>query len=194
VLAAPLQLGLAVTSDVVVETLFGAKWVAMAPLASLISLAMPFMTLQILFAPALNALGKPGITARTAAFGAVILPLSFLIGAQYGAIGLACAWLVAMPLHTAFSYLQARPHIGINMSGLCAAVAPSVSAALGMALLVGLLKGFLADVAAPIAFATLTMAGVLIYAGLLRLLAPHLIEQVIGLVFRRKAPVQALSA
>ena len=39
-----------------------------------ITVRLPFMTLQILFAPAANARGHPGVSLRTNAIGAVILP------------------------------------------------------------------------------------------------------------------------
>jgi O-antigen/teichoic acid export membrane protein len=194
VIAMPLYLGLAITSAAAVETLFGPKWVEMAPLVAIISLAMPFMTLQILFAPALNALGKPGVTMRTAAFGAVLMPVTFLIAARYGAIGLAWGWLAAMPLHTAFSYYQARPHIGIDLKGLAGALKPSVAAAAAMAALVWLLQALLPPVAAPAEFALLTTVGALFYAGLLRLAAPRLVEQVLGLVRGRKMPASLQTA
>ena len=41
-------------------TVLGAKWAATAPLVPVLAMAMPLMTLQILFAPATNALGRPG--------------------------------------------------------------------------------------------------------------------------------------
>src|SRR3546814_1009348 len=58
-IAAPFYCGLAVTAAPMVETLFGAKWLGMVPYIQILSLALIFMTVQILFAPVNNALGKP---------------------------------------------------------------------------------------------------------------------------------------
>src|SRR3546814_17483958 len=91
---------MAVTAGPLVETLFGAKWRDMATLVAILALAMPFMTLQVLFAPVSNALGRPGPTARIAAVGAVLMPAAILIGIRFGAIGLAWAWLLAFPIFT----------------------------------------------------------------------------------------------
>src|SRR3546814_3727240 len=88
-ISCPVYLGMAVTAGPLVETLFGAKWRDMAPLVAILALAMPFMTLQVMFAPVSNALGRPGTTARIAAVGAVLMPAAFLIGIRFGAIGLA---------------------------------------------------------------------------------------------------------
>lgn len=192
-LALPLYLGLAVTSAEVVETLFGLKWVEMSPLVSILALAMPILTVQILFAPALNALGKPRITVRNAAFGAVVMPAAFLIGVQFGAVGLAFAWLLAVPLLAAFTYVQARSHLGIDLKRLGSQMKLSFLAATGMAAIVWLLKSALPPMPAPASLAVLAAAGIASYAGLLSIVAPELCREVLRLIVRRK-PVEQLSA
>ena len=96
--AFPLYFGLAVTAEWAVLTLFGPKWAEMVPLVRLLSLAMPVLTLQILFAPALNAVGRPDRTFRVSLAGAVIMTGCFAIGAQWGEMGLAMGWLAGTPL------------------------------------------------------------------------------------------------
>jgi O-antigen/teichoic acid export membrane protein len=194
VIAMPLYLGLAVTAAVAVETLFGAKWLAMAPLVTILSLAMPLVTVQILFAPALNAVGRPDVTMRNALCGALLMPATFLLAARYGAVGLACGWLVAVPLHSLYSYRQARPHLGIDLAGIGRALLPSGAAAIVMALAVWGLQSLLSPVPVPLRFAILGLTGALVYAGLLQLAAPRLVAQVRDLVLGRKPPAQPLSA
>src|SRR3546814_13573131 len=70
----------------------------MVPYIQLFSLALILMTVQILFAPVTNALGKPSISMFPAMSGAILFPASFLIGAQWGLVGIAWAWLVSAPL------------------------------------------------------------------------------------------------
>ena len=53
----------------------------------ILAMAMPLMTLQILFAPATNALGRPGLAVRTGLVGAVLMPLAFLAGIRWGVDG-----------------------------------------------------------------------------------------------------------
>ena len=88
--AAPLYVGMAVTAAPFIETVFGPKWLEMIPFVQLLALAMPFFALQIIFSPATNAMGKPGIYVRSSLAGAVIMPTAFLIGIQYGALGQFC--------------------------------------------------------------------------------------------------------
>ena len=189
--ALPLYLGLAVTAAPAVETLFGPKWLAMAPLVAILALAMPAMTLQILFAPALNAVGKPHVTARISACGAVLMPATFLVAVRFGATGMAWGWAIAFPVLCLATWLQARPHIRIPLAGLAGAVAPSLAAALFMAAAVAGLKLVLPPLPAPAALAILAAAGAAVYAGGLRVAAPDLLKSIVRLVGRRKAEAAA---
>src|SRR3546814_664977 len=94
---------------------------------------MPFLTLQILFAPATNAKGKPGIAVRTDAAGTVILPVAFLIGIRFGIEGLAYAWLGGMILLTAVTGLFSKCSLAVASVRLSCPVRPGLlpSAALG---------------------------------------------------------------
>jgi O-antigen/teichoic acid export membrane protein len=190
-IALPLYLGLAVTAAAAVETLFGPKWLAMAPLVAILALAMPWMTLQILFAPALNAVGKPQVTARISACGAVLMPATFLLAVRFGATGMAWGWTIAFPLLCAATYAQARRHIEITLAGLFDAVAPSLMAAIGMMALVWGLRAVLPPLPAPALFAVLGTSGACAYGLLLRIGAPALVDEVLGLVFRRRTPQPA---
>jgi O-antigen/teichoic acid export membrane protein len=108
-LALPFSLGLATVAEPAVRLALGDKWIEAAPLVRLLSLAMPFMTLHVLFAPATNAAGRPGIASRTAVVGAILLPAAFLLGARWGTQGLAGAWLAGFPLLTAVAAKWALP-------------------------------------------------------------------------------------
>jgi O-antigen/teichoic acid export membrane protein len=185
-IALPLYLGLAVCAAAAVETLFGPKWLAMAPLVSVLALAMPAMTLQILFAPALNAVGKPHVTARISACGAVLMPATFLVAVRFGAVGMAWGWTIAFPLLCALTWLQARRHVRITLAGLIDAIAPSLMAAIGMVSMVWALRALLPPLPAPALLAVLAASGVATYALLLRLGAPALVEEVFGLVVSRR--------
>ena len=132
-ISCPLYLGMAVTAYPLVETIFGPKWIEMSPFVAILALAMPVMTLQIMFTPANNALGLPQITARTNMFGAVLMPIAFLIGIQYGVYGLAWGWVFAFPLLTIFTYSQSHRHIGISAREIGQAVWPGLSASIAMA-------------------------------------------------------------
>lgn len=187
-ISCPLYLGMSVTAAPLVGTLFGPKWLEMAPFVSILALAMPVMTLQILFAPANNAVGKPQITARASFVGAILMPITFIIGLQWGAIGLAWGWVVAFPLLTLFTFFQSYRHIGIGGRELAAAIWPGLSTSIAMAAVVYFADQFLPDMTVYARLAILVAIGGLAYVGLLWLMAKPTLIEVIQLIFRNKAP------
>ena len=186
-ISCPLYLGMSVTAEPLVIVLLGEKWAEMAPFVTILALAMPVMTLQILFTPANNALGKPGITARTNMFGAVLMPITFLIGVQFGAYGLAWGWVIAFPILLIFTFIQSR-HIGITPLELAQAVWPGLSASLAMAAIVYVIGQYLPEMNIYLRLAALVAAGGISYIGLLWLVARPTLNEVIQLIIRRKPP------
>jgi O-antigen/teichoic acid export membrane protein len=190
-LTCPIYLGMAVTAGPLVETLFGAKWLEMAPFVTILSLAMPFMTVQVMFAPVSNALGRPGTTARVAAVGAALMTIAFLIGIQFGALGLAWAWLLAFPILTAVTAQLAGAPMGLRMIDLVRAAAPGPGCALLMAGVVLAIDRLLPPLAAPIRLGILVPTGGLAFLCALMLCARGALMELVALVIRRAPPVQA---
>ena len=189
--AAPFYCGLAVVAAPMVETLFGAKWLGMVPYIQLISLALILMTVQILFAPVTNALGKPSISMFSAMGGAILFPTSFLVGAQWGLIGMAWAWLVAAPLLLVITARLAAPLIGVSLWDIARAMLPGLAPALVMAIGVGFAGQALGalGLGAPVQLALLVAFGAALYGALLWLLEREALAEVIRLVIRRQAPI-----
>ncbi|BBB14172.1 lipopolysaccharide biosynthesis protein [Sphingopyxis sp. FD7] len=189
-IAAPFYCGLAVVAAPMVETLFGAKWLGMVPYIQLIALALILMTVQILFAPVTNALGKPSISMFTALSGAILFPLSFLIGAEWGLIGMAWAWLVAAPLLLVVTARLAAPLIGVSLWDVARAMLPGLAPALVMALGVGFAGQALGalDLDAPVLLLLLVALGVALYGALLWLLEREALAEMVRLVIRRQPP------
>ena len=186
--ACPLYLGMAVTAEPLVETLFGAKWIAMSPYVSVLALAMPFQALQVMFPPVCNAMGRPGLSAQIAMLGAIIMPAAFLVGIRFGAIGLAAAWLCAYPVFALVTARIAGSLIGLRFRTLLQSVAPGFVAATAMALVVMGVDRILPPLAAPLRLALLVCVGGASFAGLLALVSRETISELIALVVRRRSP------
>lgn len=191
-ISCPVYLGMAVTAEPLVETLFGPKWLPMAPFVSVLALAMPFMTLQVMFAPVSNAMGRPGTTARIAAVGAVLMPCAFLIGVQFGAIGLAWAWLGAFPILTLITTRLAGAPMGLRVIDLVRAAAPGLGCAIVMAGVVMGVDRMLPPLPAPTRLGLLVPAGGVAFLAALVLCARSTAQELIALI-RRAPPVQAAS-
>lgn len=185
--AAPFCLGLAAAAEPLVLTVLGRKWAEAAPLVALVALAMPAMALQILFAPAATALGRPRVQVLSSAAGAVIMPAAFLAGIGGGgdALGLAWAWVGAAPLLLLTTARLAMPVIGIGGAALVRAVAPGLAAATAMAGLVTAADHLLAFGEPGVRLAVLVAIGGATYAALTLCFARAAVIEAVRLVLRR---------
>lgn len=182
----PLYFGLAVVADDAIGLLLGAKWLEMVPLVAVLAFAMPMFTLYSLFGPAVTALGRSGITMRSAMIGALVMPAAFLVGIRWGGIGLAWAWVLAFPLVPLAAFLQARRPLGLTARGMAAALAPGLAASAAMALAVEAAEFALAGLAGWQRLPLLVALGGASYLGLLRIASPQTLSEVIALAARRK--------
>jgi len=191
VAAMPFFFGLAAVAEPLVLTLLGEKWREIVPLLLPLALAMPFWTLFTLLRPATDALGRPGIASGNAAAGALLMPLVFLVGAQWGIVGIAWAWMVAYPLLLAFAAVRSLPIIGIRSIDLLRAVAPPVLAAAAMAAAVMLVDRMLPAMPQILRLAVLVATGGPIYCLWLFLFARETVRDLIALVRGRRMPTDA---
>ncbi len=180
--ALPFYFGLAVTAPAFVTTMLGPKWHDAIPVVAVLAIAMPFLTLQILFAPATTALGHTRIQIWSAAAGAVIMPIGFIAGIQWGVMGLAWSWLVAMPLLTAYTAWIAMPVLGTSAWRLFGAIRPALLAAGGMALVVMLADRLFPAGGPLLRLAALVALGGAVYAGLAWLSARHVVLETIAML------------
>lgn len=184
--AAPVYLGMAVTAAPFIETVFGPKWLEMIPFVQLLALAMPFFALHILFSPATNAMGRPRIYVMTSIAAAIILPCAFLIGIRFGAIGLGYAWLAGAPLLLCVTMLVSLPVIGARARDVLMAVMPSAVVALFMAAVVLMMTPLIAGLPAPARLAVSAIVGVGVYLTISWWTQRHTLEDLIGVLARRK--------
>jgi O-antigen/teichoic acid export membrane protein len=184
--AMPFYLGLVATAEPLVVTVLGPKWAEAAPLVRILGLAMPFMTLQILFGPATNALGLAGIALRVSIAGAMIMPIAYLIGVRFGAEGMAFAWLAAFPILTAITAALSLPAIGVRVGELTRAVAPGVGASAAMLALVLSLDAALPAMPVAARLAILVASGAAAYGALLFVFARSVVTEFLDLARRRR--------
>jgi len=180
--AAPLYLGLAVTAESVVYLLFGPKWMAMAPYVQLLALAMPFMTLQVMFPPLCNAMGRPGVGARIALIGAIIMPAAFLVGIGSGPLGLAQAWLFGYPVFALLTAWIAGRLVDLRFRLLAQAVAPGFVAAVVMAIALMGLDHVIGHMSPVLRLCTLVGAGGVLYVGTLMLIARDTVLEFVAIM------------
>lgn len=195
-IAAPLYVGMAVSAKPLVATLFGPTWSELPPLVEVMALAMPFMTIQILFAPALNAIGKPSIPVRTGIAGAIIFGLAFLFAPSFGLFGIAGAWCVAAPFLLVVTLILSKPDLGIGIVDMVSALRFPVECSLLMGAVVWATNHWLAlpllGEWPPLQLGLIVMAGVASYAGIIHLRDRKALIEVWHLIRRQPAPAEAV--
>lgn len=193
-IAAPLYVGMAVSAKPLVATLFGPTWAELPPLIELMALAMPFMTLQVLFSPALNAIGKPGVPVRTAIAGAAIFAASFVVAAQFGIIAVAAIWCVAAPLLLLATVLLSRPALGIGLGDMWRALALPAGSSVVMGAMVWMVDRWLIstrlDALPLLHLGLLVAAGIAAYGAVIHVTDRAALGQIWALI-RRKPEVSA---
>ncbi|OWK27768.1 lipopolysaccharide biosynthesis protein [Sphingomonas mucosissima] len=182
--ALPFYFGMAVTAEPLVRVMLGENWTDASMIVRLLALAMPFMTLQVLFSPACDALGRPGVGVSNGAIGSLILGVGFLLGIRWGLIGIASAWIICYPVYLAISCWRSLTVIGATFGELAAAIAPPLMAATAMAAVVGAVD-HLATLPPLARLILLIAVGGATYAAWLVIFARQLVRETIALVRNR---------
>ena len=134
--AFPVFFGMAATADSIVAVLLGEKWLPAAPLLQLLALAMPLRLLGNVFPPLLWGMGRPRISASNYLLAALLMPLAFYVGARWGMLGLAMAWLGMYPLVFVVTAWRSCRQVEIGLATYASALLRPLIAALGMLVLV----------------------------------------------------------
>jgi len=120
--------GMAATAPELVHVVIGSKWEASIVPLQLIGIVVPLRTLAMLLSTAVGAVGKAGVSLHNTFTAAIVWPLCFVMGAQWGVVGLAAAWLAAAPLTFAWNAPRICAALGLRTVELLRPVfAPAVA-------------------------------------------------------------------
>ncbi len=143
IVTAPIYIGIALTSEAAVLTIFGPKWAGIIPIVGGLALVMPVFALHLVCSPVTNAMGRPRVYLFTSVCGAVIMPVAYLWGAGLigsapanAAMGLVHAWWIAAPVLCAITLSVTLPRIGLGLLTLARELAPIALACAAMTLAV----------------------------------------------------------
>ena len=184
--ALPFYAGLALVAWPFVDVVLGHKWDEAAPIVRLLAVAMPFLTMQVLFAPATTALGHPRLQVWSAGVGALIMPLAFAVGVYWGPVGMAWAWVIGAPVHMAITMALAVRVIGTSVRGIGLAVLPAATATAGMAAVVLAASWLTAGMGSLPTLAILVALGIAGYGAMVMLVARPIIGEFAGLIRARR--------
>ena len=188
-ITAPIYIGLALTAPEAIGTIFGDKWLPMAPIVAGLALVMPAMALQIVCAPATNATGHARISVYTSLIGAVLFPLCFLVGITNGPLGLVHAWWIAAPVLLIATLVLTLPVVQVGAVEFLRAILPAAVGCLAMACAVFALRMMLPDWPAPLRLLALAITGALTYAAVMWFGWRALVDESLNLIRRRPLSV-----
>lgn len=155
--------GLTAVAPELVRSVLGAKWEAAILPLQLIGLIVPFRLVMALLSTAVAGIGRADVSLRNTVTAAIIWPLCFLLGAQFGATGLAAAWLGAVPLSFAFNSRRVVRALGFGITRLARCVAGSVVAGTIMLAAVAGARAAAADLSDVVRLGVLIAVGAAVY-------------------------------
>ena len=111
----PVFMGISCVAPELVDVFLGEKWQQAAIPLQILSVVMALKMMNITD-PVLFALGRPDVGVKVLAIGCVLMPAAFLVGVQWGLLGISLAWLVAYPLYFLITLWITMPIVGMKMS------------------------------------------------------------------------------
>jgi O-antigen/teichoic acid export membrane protein len=180
---APVFLAMCVVAPDFVPVVLGKKWHAAVPVLQLLCLAGVAHSLVTLNWSVLQAQGKAGLLLRLNLFSTTVIVGAFVLGLQWGIIGVAACYAVAKALLVLpDNWVTARSVSFGMLASLRATGAGVPLAALSALVAFGFRAALVAEGVAPVARLVLVLAlGLLVYLGLVAVAAPELVKEVKGL-------------
>jgi O-antigen/teichoic acid export membrane protein len=186
-IAAPLMLGMALTADLSVPLLLGARWQATAPLLMLLAPPAIVQTLGWLSMGLLLGRGRSALQFHLALLNAGLTLAGVLAGAPFGIFAIATGVAISVVIGNLAFVAAALHEVRIPPRALAGALAPTLASSAIMACGVAVLRTLLPASLHPLASLSLAAGtGVVLYTGAMQLLAPETLAAALVL-FRRQS-------
>jgi len=180
--AFPILWGVSCIAPEAVNVIFGPKWKpAIVPL-EVLALVMPLRMIGNFVPNAIQGIGRSDILLRISLAGALIAPGAFLIGVNWGLLGLSIAWLVATPLLFLQNMAQSLPVLGLRFRQFGDAVWPAASAGILMFPAVSSARYMTGDQTGILHLTTLIGVGAVTYVAASFVLNRHSLREAYGLL------------
>ena len=181
----PVLWGLAAVAPEFVAIVLGAKWAAATRTLQMVTLVVPLRMVSGLFNTAVAGVGRAGTALRNTVITAVVWPGCFLIGAFWGAEGLAASWLVAIPATFLLNFPRTSASLGVAFGDVVRTLVRPVLAGLAMVAAIGSARLVVGEWAVPWRSATLIAVGSVAYLVTITLIHRDVWRQLRQIVFHR---------
>lgn len=176
----PVSLGVAVSAPAFVETLYGARWLGMATVLTLLSASVPPQLIGRNLGPVYQAMGRTGLQFRISIWTTLGTVGAIVAGLPWGITGVALALAIKSWVAFPVPLVPMMRMIGLRAGEMWAALRPLVLA--GAVMVVLALGARLACEGLPswIVLSAQTLSGGVGYLGSLRLLDPESFKSVLA--------------
>ncbi len=138
----PLMIGLSIVSREFVLLFFGSQWSAMIPVLSILSGLGAIQSIVSLNGLIYNSLGKVNIAFKVSILTNIVLVIAFVIGVNYGLIGVAYSYLIASALLLIPMYQIAIKQINTSLLEVFKTIKGILLASLLMALFLLIISNY----------------------------------------------------
>jgi PST family polysaccharide transporter len=182
----PLMLGIAAVAAPAVHVVFGPRWNELVPLIWILAPVGAFQTVTFTSNNLFMATGRTDLLFRTSAVTSVTVVTGYVVGLQWGLVGVCLAYAIALVLITPLSLWLGFRLVGLRWSEFLLRLLPHVliSGAMFLATLavVQLTRGWSDEVTLLLAIPT----GVLVYGALLLVVRPPALADAYAVVASRR--------
>jgi len=187
-IAVPVFFGICATAPEIVDIVFGPNWLAAKPILAVLALATAFRAILLLLPPYLQGIGDSRAAFCCTMIGLAVFPPAFLLGSQWGIMGVCYAWLAAYPVVYALNALVATRRGGLDMGAfLLAPVRPMVAGVVMILATVLLRAGLPPELPEPARFVVLVAVGAAVYVAILWIAFRELVLELLRLVQRPRS-------
>lgn len=136
----PAIYGLASVAPDFVPLVLGSNWTGAVLPLQLVALVIPLRMVGALLATANSGMGRADVGFRNTLTGVVVLPACFLVGVQWGEVGLAAAWSVGVPIVFVLNFKRTSQVTGLTAGQLFGSIAHPLFSAVFMVLTLALVR------------------------------------------------------
>lgn len=189
--AFPILWGISSVAPEMVATFLGEKWNGAIVAIQALSLVMPLRVIGNFTPNVLQGLGRADILLRNTIWAAILFPIAFLIGVQWGLKGLCTAWLICSPAVFFQNMLRWAPVIGVTIPQVLRSMGPPAIAAFLMYIAVEVSRTMVSELFDPAErLPLLIIVGAAVYLGVARVIDRDGFHEVFRFI-RKLAPPRA---
>ena len=181
--AFPAFLGMAILAPELVPFLFGENWLPSIPVMQVLAFIGILHGIEYFNQSVILAMGKPALRLKINAVNAVGNVIAFMIVIRWGILAVAAAYVIRGYLFLPLPLWAIYQLIKINFKTYWSQfIAPFISSVVMVGVIFAIKVYLGKNLSLPILIAVCTGVGIIVYSIVIRLTAPRLFQQVLGLL------------